>query len=171
MNRQEKQAAVERLHESFRGASHAILVDFRGLNVAQTTRLRLQVRDHSARYEVVKNRLALRAARETGLQGLADMFRGPTAVVSGSGDPVPLVRLLRDFSKDHPALVIKGGMVDGQVLVSDRLARVANLPGREELIAKLAGALVAPLSRFCMALKSPLRDLVVVLKEISKKRA
>jgi large subunit ribosomal protein L10 len=162
---------VEKLNKAFNAATHAILVDFRGLNVEQTTRLRRQVGAESGRYEVVKNRLALLATADTPFQELADLFRGPTAVVSGSGDPVPVVRLLKNFTKDNPQLVLKGGLVEGQVLGEERLEQVANLPGREQLIARFAGSLVAPVARFGAALQSPLRDFMLVVKEIAKTRS
>ena len=171
MNREEKGTTVERLHGGFQEVTHAILVDFRGLTVAETNDLRRKVRAGSGRYEVVKNRLAMRASAETILAGLVDRFRGPTAILTGSGDPVPLVRLVRDFSRDHPSLEVKAGWIEGQALDGAGMTRIANLPGRDQLIARFAGALTAPLSRFCRALQSPLCDFVLVLKEISRQKS
>ncbi|MEE9226585.1 MAG: 50S ribosomal protein L10 [Acidobacteriota bacterium] len=171
MNRQENQTQVKELQELFQGVSHAILLDFRGLKVAETTELRRKVKEEQGFYRVVKNRLAIRASEGIFPKEVTDLLKGPTAVISGSGDFIAVSRILRDFSKAHPAMTLKVAWVDGQTLSAEGIVQMANLPGRDELISRFLGVLGAPLSRFCLVLQSPLRGLVTVLKEIGKQKA
>lgn len=171
MNREEKRTLAVRLQESLQGASYAVLVDFSGLKVPQSTELRSKVRAEKARFEVVKNRIVLHASGNDIIKNLSELFRGPTAILSGSGDPVGLVRILRDFSKENPALNFKGGWVDGQLLSPEGLVQLAGLPSRQELISRFAGSLVGPIGRLCMAIQSPLRNFILDLKEIARKKS
>lgn len=160
-----------RLQESLQAASYAVLIDFRGLNVPQTSQLRSKIRAEKGRYEVVKNRIALHASENNIIKNLSELFRGQTAILSGSGDPVGLVRVLKDFAKENPALKFKGGWVDGQLLSPEGLVQLANLPSRQELISRFAGTLVGPVGRLCMAMQSPLRNFILVLKEVARKKS
>src|SRR3974377_2012273 len=117
MNRTEKQALIANLHAEFGGSPHAILVDFRGLSVPAVTDFRRKVRQSGSRYRVVKNTLALRALKNTPLESLSGKFDGTTGGAYTGTEPVALAKVLMDFQKDNPALVVKGGVVSGSQML------------------------------------------------------
>src|SRR6201991_2947927 len=139
MARPDKAAAVAELADQFRSSNAAVLTEYRGLTVAQLKTLRRSLGE-DAQYAVVKNTLTKIAANEAGISTLDDLFNGPTAVAFISGDPVTSAKGLRDFAKDNPNLVIKGGVLDGKALSADEIKKLADLESREVLLAKLAGA-------------------------------
>jgi large subunit ribosomal protein L10 len=139
MARPDKAAAVAELTEQFRSSNAAVLTEYRGLTVAQLKTLRRSLGEN-AQYAVVKNTLTKIAANEAGISTLDDLFNGPTAVAFVTGDPVESAKGLRDFAKDNPNLVIKGGVLDGKALSADEIKKLADLESREVLLAKLAGA-------------------------------
>lgn len=140
MARPDKAAAVAEITEQFRASSAAVLTEYRGLTVKQVKTLRRSLGDN-AQYAVVKNTLTKIAANEAGITELDDLFAGPTAVAFVTGDPVESAKALRDFAKENPALIIKGGVLDGKALTADEIKKLADLESREVLLAKLAGAL------------------------------
>jgi large subunit ribosomal protein L10 len=143
----EKVAAVAELTERFRGSSGAVLTEYRGLTVAQLAELRRSLGDQVT-FSVVKNTLTKIAISEAGLEAeLASLLTGPSAIAFVEGDVVEAAKGLRDFSKDNPALVIKGGVLDGKAITPDEITRIADLEPREVLLAKLAGAMTASMSR------------------------
>ncbi|GAA3755404.1 50S ribosomal protein L10 [Streptomyces tremellae] len=142
MARPDKAAAVAELTEQFRSSNAAVLTEYRGLTVAQLKELRRSL-GGNAQYAVVKNTLTKIAANEAGINQLDDLFAGPTAVAFVTGDPVESAKGLRDFSKDNPNLVIKGGVLDGKAMSADEIKKLADLESREVLLAKLAGAMKA----------------------------
>ncbi|SER54870.1 LSU ribosomal protein L10P [Streptomyces sp. yr375] len=139
MARPDKAAAVAELTDAFRSSNAAVLTEYRGLTVAQLKTLRRSLGE-DAQYAVVKNTLTKIAANEAGITTLDDLFNGPTAVAFITGDPVTSAKGLRDFAKDNPNLVIKGGVLDGKVLSADDIKKLADLESREVLLSKLAGA-------------------------------
>ena len=153
--RPEKAAAVAELAESFRAASAAVLTEYRGLTVAQVTALRVALGADTT-YAVVKNTLTKLAAAEAGLEGLADLLSGPTAVAFVRGDPVAAAKGLRDYARTNPALVVKGGVLEGKALSADEVRGLADLESREVLLARLAGALLASLSQAVYLFNEPL---------------
>ena len=169
-SRAEKADMVERYSGGIASASHAFLVDFKGLTVAQATDLRTRIRDQGGSYEVVKNRLALRAVEGTGLEGLSDHFRGPTAVAYIEDDPVALAKALTEFQKDVPAIEFKGGVVDGQAIDASQVEAISKMPGREELIAKLLFLLSSPVTGLARGLAAITRQLVVVLDQVGQSK-
>jgi large subunit ribosomal protein L10 len=146
MARAEKVAAVAELTERFQTSAGAVLTEYRGLTVAQLGDLRQSLGDH-ATFSVVKNTLTKIAAADAGVAGeLTDMLSGPSAIAFVSGDVVEAAKGLRDFSRTHPFLVIKGGVLDGKMLTPDEIVKLADLESREVLLAKLAGALKASMA-------------------------
>jgi large subunit ribosomal protein L10 len=139
MARPDKAAAVAELTDQFRNSSAAVLTEYRGLTVAQLKQLRRSLGEN-AQYAVVKNTLTKIAANEAGITTLDDLFNGPTAVAFVTGDPVESAKGLRDFAKDNPNLIIKGGVLDGRALSADEIKKLADLESREVLLSKLAGA-------------------------------
>ena len=146
MARPDKAAAVAELTDQFRSSNAAVLTEYRGLTVAQLKTLRRSLGEN-ATYAVVKNTLTKIAANEAGISTLDDLFAGPSAVAFVTGDPVEAAKGLRDFAKDNPALVIKGGVLDGKALSADEIKKLADLESREVLLAKLAGAMKAKQSQ------------------------
>jgi large subunit ribosomal protein L10 len=155
MARPDKAAAVAELVESFQDSAGAVLTEYRGLTVKQLQDLRRALGEN-AHYAVVKNTLTKIAADEAGVDGFDDLLTGPTAIAFINGDVVEAAKGLRDFAKAHPALVIKGGFLDGKPLEANEIARLADLESREVLLAKLAGGMLASLSQAVYLLNAPL---------------
>lgn len=155
MARNPKSTAVEEIAEEFRSSSAAVLTEYRGLTVAQLKELRRSL-GGNATYAVVKNTLTKIAAKDAGVDGLDDLLVGPSAIAFVKGDPVEAAKGLRDFSKVHPNLVIKGGYLDGNVLSAADVAKLADLESREVLLAKLAGAMNASLQNAVSLFAAPL---------------
>jgi len=147
MARADKVAAVAELTDRFRESDSVVLTEYRGLSVAQLRALRQSLGDN-ATFSVVKNTLTKIAVSEAGLQDQLDaLLSGPSAIAFVDGDVVEAAKGLRDFSRDNPALVIKGGVLDGKALTPDEITRLADLEPREVLLAKLAGAMTASMAR------------------------
>jgi large subunit ribosomal protein L10 len=155
MARADKQAAVAEIVESFNESAGAVLTEYRGLTVKELQDLRRSL-GANANYAVVKNTLAKLAAKEVGIDGFDDLLTGPTAIAFINGDVVEAAKGLRDFAKANPTLVIKGGILDGQPLDANEIAKLANLESREVLLGKLAGAMLASLSQAVYLLNAPL---------------
>ncbi|MDT0200748.1 50S ribosomal protein L10 [Nocardioides sp. AE5] len=155
MARPDKAAAVAEVVDSFNNAAGAVLTDYRGLTVSELQQLRRSLGEN-ANYAVVKNTLAKIAAREAGIEGFDDLLTGPTAIAFIEGDVVEAAKGLRDFAKANPALIIKGGVLDGAFLDAKEVAKLADLESREVLLGKLAGAMLASLSQAVYLLNAPL---------------
>ena len=153
--RPEKAKAVAELADQFRDASASVLTEYRGLSVAQMTQLRRAL-GGDTKYVVAKNNLTKRAANAAGISELDEQFVGPTAIAFVGGDPVEAAKQLRDFAKTNPALVIKGGVLDGRAASADDIRKLADLESREVLLAKLAGAMKANLSKAAAVVAAPL---------------
>ncbi|WP_310961132.1 50S ribosomal protein L10 [Nocardioides terrisoli] len=155
MARPDKAAAVAEIVEQFNDSAGAVLTEYRGLTVKQLQELRRTLGEN-ANYAVVKNTLTKIAAKEAGVDGVDDLLNGPTAIAFISGDLVEAAKGLRDFAKAHPALVIKGGYVDGAPIEASQIAKLADLESRDVLLGKLAGAMLASLSQAVYLLNAPL---------------
>jgi large subunit ribosomal protein L10 len=167
--REDKLTAVAELTDQFRGASATVLTEYRGLTVAELKQLRRQLGSGAA-YTVTKNTLAKRAATQAGIDGLDELFAGPTALAFVSGDPVEAAKSLRDFGRTHPALVIKGGVFEGRTISADEVRRLADLESREVLLAKLAGAMKANLSKAAALFQAPLAKTARLAAALQDKR-
>lgn len=155
MARPEKAAAVAEIVEEFNASAGAVLTEYRGLTVKELQELRRSLGEN-AHYAVVKNTLTKLAAHEVGINGLDDLLNGPTAIAFIKGDVVDAAKGLRDFAKAHPALIIKGGYLDGANLSAAEIAKLADLESREVLLGKMAGAMLASLSQAVYLLNAPL---------------
>ena len=155
MARADRQAAVEEIVESFNDSDGAVLTDYRGLTVKQLQDLRRSLGEN-ANYAVVKNTLAKIAANQVGISGFDDILTGPTAIAFINGDVVEAAKGLRDFAKANPALIIKGGVLDGNILDAKEVAKLADLESREVLLGKMAGAMLASLSQAVYLFNAPL---------------
>jgi large subunit ribosomal protein L10 len=147
MARAEKATAVAELTERFQSSSGAVLADYRGLTVAQLAELRRALGEH-ATFSVVKNTLTKIAATDAGVaEELGGLLTGPSAIAFVRGDMVEAAKGLRDFARANPALVIKGGVVDGKSMTPAEIGRLADLESRDVLLAMLAGAMKASMSQ------------------------
>jgi large subunit ribosomal protein L10 len=151
----EKADVVAELAEAFRASSAAVLTEYRGLTVKQLQELR-RAMGADTTYSVTKNTLTKLAAQAAGLTGLDNLLSGPTAVAFVKGDPVEAAKGLRDFGRANPALVVKGGVLDGKTLTTDEIRKLADLESREVLLAKLAGAMKASLTQAVYLFNAPL---------------
>ena len=172
MQKAEKAELIDELHQEFGRSPHAILVDFRGLSVPAVTEFRRKVRQSGSRYRVVKNRLALRALKDTPLEGLGPKFENTTGVAYTGSDPVALAKVLVDFAKDHPSLVVKAGLVAGdQLLDPAGVKALSTMPSLPELRSRLLGLLNAPATKLVRLLNAPSSKLVRVLTAKAEKPA
>ena len=170
MARPDKAAAVEELKEAFTSSNAAVLTEYRGITVKGLQDLRRALGE-DASYTVAKNTLTQIAAREAGLEGLEDQLTGPTAIAFIRGDVATVAKGLRDFAKDNPLLVIKGGVMDGRVLDAAEVKKLADLESREVLLAKLAGAMQANLSKAVYLIAAPLNQAARALGALERAAA
>ncbi len=168
--RADKATAVTELTDHFRTAGATVLTEYRGLTVAQLTKLRRSL-GRETTYTVAKNTLAKRAASDAGISGLDTLFTGPTALAFVSGDPVEAAKSLRDFAKANPALVIKGGVFfEGKAISAAEVNKLADLESREVLLAKLAGGMKANLSKAAALFQAPLSKAARAAAALQEKR-
>ncbi len=146
MARPDKESAVAELTEDFRSATATVLTEYRGLSVTSMKELR-RVLGSKTKYSVVKNTLTKIAAKNAGVDLSPDLLVGPSAVAFIKGDPIDAAKGLRDFAKENPFLVIKGGIYEGKSVTKEELMQLANLESREVLLAKLAGAMKGSLAK------------------------
>ena len=167
----EKEAKVEELKAIMAEAKGFYLADFTGIDVAGVTELRNKLRDADVQYQVIKNRLAIRAAEEVGIAGLKEYFTGPTALAYSKEDPIAPAKILHDFVDDGGKIQIKTGFMEGEVLAADRVEALAKLPSQEELLGKVVASVQSPLYGLSGVLNGLLRGLVGALSAIEKQRA
>ena len=165
----QKEASVAELTKNFEGSTAVLLTEYRGLTVAELKELRNSIRQ-DAEYAVVKNTLTKIAAQRAGVEGLDDELKGPSAIAFVHGDPVAVAKGLRAFAKAHPLLVIKGGYFDGAALTADEVNKLADLESREVLLAKLAGAMKASLTKAAYLFNAPLSKAVRTVDALREKQ-
>jgi large subunit ribosomal protein L10 len=164
--RPEKVAVVDEVRDKLSGADAAILTEYRGLKVGELADLRKSLRGAGGEYKVYKNTLVRFAARDLGLDELDDLLTGPTAIAFVRGDAAGVAKAIRDYSRTNPTLVIKGTVLGGKVLDAKSTAALADLPSRDVLLAQLAGAFQAPLTKFAGLLQALPRNFAYGLKAL-----
>lgn len=169
MAKQDKSHAIAELTDRFRESNAAVLTEYRGLTVAQLTQLRASISSH-ATYAVVKNTLTGIAAQRAGVSAFDGQLAGPSAIAFITGDPVETAKSMRDFAKANPALVIRGGYLDGKPLTAGEVGQLADLEPREVLLAKLAGAMKASLSNAAALFAAPLAQAARVIEALRQKQ-
>ncbi|MDY7103534.1 MAG: 50S ribosomal protein L10 [Actinomycetota bacterium] len=173
--RPDKVAVVAEVEERLRNADAVLLTEYRGLNVGHMAELRRSLSDAGCEYKIYKNTLVRFAARNVDLD-IDDLLTGPTAIAFVSeqadgtrGDAVTAAKALRDFGRDHPALIIKGGVMGSSVLSADDATKLADVAPREELLARLAGGLAAPMQQFAGLLEALPRNFAYALSALVDK--
>ncbi|BBX48129.1 50S ribosomal protein L10 [Mycobacterium cookii] len=170
MAQADKATAVADIAEQFKASTATVITEYRGLTVANLAELRRSLAG-SATYSVAKNTLIKRAASEAGIEGLDQLFVGPTAIAFVSGEAVDAAKAIKKFAKDHKALVIKGGYMDGRALTVAEVEQIADLESREVLLAKLAGAMKANLSKAAGLFNAPASQVARLAAALQEKKA
>jgi len=158
----QKAEEVKGIVEKIKKAKSVILVDYRGLTVAQDTAMRVEMRKENVEYKIIKNRIMLRAFNDAGFKGFDEILQNPTAVAFGYDDAVVPAKILADNSKKlaNKFLILKGGVAEGKILDEKEVTALAKIPSKPVLVAQLLGLLT-----------SPMRSLAVGLSEVAKKQA
>ena len=165
MLRQDKERIVSELAERLKGSQSLLVADYRGLSMPEIDELRTKLLETGARFSVVKNTLTCLAAEQAGATQLLELIDGPTAIafIDAEGDPAAAAKVLNDTARAHDVLVIRGGLLEGDMVSDVEVKRLATLPPTDVLRAQLASAVAAPLTTIVGVFTAPLRDLVNVL--------
>jgi large subunit ribosomal protein L10 len=170
LNRDEKTSKVSALNETFSRAKFAVVTDYRGLKVTELEKLRRQLKEHDAQFQVAKNTLLRLAVKGTEFEGLTEHFTGTTAVAVGFADPVGSAKALTGFAKEYEALVIRTAALEGSMLSAGDVAALSKLPGKQELQAKLLGTFAAVPTNLVRVLSGVPRNFVNVLQAIKDQK-
>src|SRR5690625_445444 len=146
-----KKQIVEEITEKLKESESTVLVDYRGLTVEEVTELRTQLRENNVEYKVDKNTLSRRAAEAAGLEELKETLVGPTAIAFSKDDVVTPAKVLHEFAKDHEALEIKGGVIEGEIATLDEIKELSTLPDYEGLLSMLLSVLQGPIRNLAYA--------------------
>ena len=170
MAKADKATAVADIAEQFTDSTATLITEYRGLTVANLAELRRSLAG-SATYAVAKNTLIKRAASQAGIEGLDELFAGPTAIAFVTGEPVDAAKAIKNFAKDNKALVIKGGYMDGHPLTVAEVERIADLESRDVLLAKLAGAMKGNLAKAAGLFSAPASQVARLAAALQEKKA
>ncbi|TMN22368.1 50S ribosomal protein L10 [Lentibacillus cibarius] len=151
---EQKKQVVQEIADKFRDSQSTLLVDYRGLDVAEVTELRKQLREANVDFKVYKNSMARRAADAVELSELNDTFVGPTAIAFSNDDVVAPAKILNNFAKEHEALEIKGGVIEGEIASIEQIQELAELPNYDGMVSMLLSVLQAPVRNFAYAAKA-----------------
>ena len=149
-----KAQQVTEVAEQFKNAASVVVVDYLGMTVEEATNLRAELRKAGVQFAVIKNTILTRAAKEAGLEGMDDIFKGPSAVAFSNDDVVAPAKILADFAKKVEALEIKAGVIEGKVSSKEEIEALAKLPNREGLLSMLLSVLQAPVRNTALAFKA-----------------
>ncbi|MEK4387827.1 50S ribosomal protein L10 [Solibacillus sp. FSL W7-1464] len=149
-----KKVQVQEIADKFSAAGSVVVVDYRGLTVAQVTELRKQLREAGVEFKVYKNTLTRRAAEAAGLEGINEFLTGPNAIAFSNEDVVAPAKIINEFAKKNEALEIKAGIIEGTVASVEDVKALAELPSREGLLSMLLSVLQAPVRNFALATKA-----------------
>jgi large subunit ribosomal protein L10 len=161
---------VLEIKEKFESSTVAVLADYRGLNVAEATKLRRRLREAGCEFKIAKNTLTSLAASRVGLEGLAPYLEGQVAIAFGA-DPVMPAKILSEFIREIKKMEIKAGVLEGRVIDAKEVKMLADLPSREVLLARILGGMQAPLYGFAGVLQGTIRSFVYTLEAVRKMRA
>jgi large subunit ribosomal protein L10 len=170
VTRKEKEAMVDNIARDLQEANLIVVTGFRGLNVSAINNLRRRLRAEQCRYKVSKNTLTRLACRRVGMEVLEEFLEGPTAIAYSNDDPVKAARALAEFMKENEALMVKGGVLSGQLLKPEDVKALGEIPPKEVLLAMLCRGLQAPISGLVNVLQGNLRNLAYVLDAICRQK-
>ncbi len=168
---QQKKAIVKELSEKLKSSCAGVLVSYQGINVEDDTKLRKDLRESGVKYTVTKNTFLKRAAQAAEIEGLDPVLEGSTAIAISENDYVVASKILCKFAEGHDFFKIKSGFIDGRVIDSAEVTKLAKLPPREVLIAQTLGALNSPIAGFATVLNGTVKGLVVALNAIAEKQS
>lgn len=151
---EQKKQLVEEITDKFRNSQTTVVVDYRGLDVSELTELRKTLREAGVEFKVYKNTMTRRAADAAELSELNETLVGPTALAFSNDDAVAPARILKEFGKEHEALEIKGGIIEGKIANLDQINELADLPNYEGMVSMLLSVLQAPIRNFAYAAKA-----------------
>lgn len=170
MAREDKVAVVKEIEERFSKIQGAVLTDYRGLDAADMTELRKQLREAGVEYKVLKNTLTILAAQELKMDDLIPLLTGPTAFAFGYDDPVAPAKIISEFAKKNKNLEIKGGILEGNVLDPEGVKSLADLPSREILLSMVVRGMQAPIAGMVNVLQGNIRNVVYALDAVRKQK-
>ena len=166
-----KTKVIDEIKEKIQSSQAVVLVDYRGLDVAQLTELRTKYREVGVEYKVYKNTMMKFAFKDLGYEEFNEFLKGPSAVAFGIEDPVAAAKVTAEFAKKNEKLEIKAGIVDGKIISIEEVKNLAELPSKEVLLAQVLGGLNAPIQGFTNVLQGTIRSLAIVLNAISEKES
>ena len=165
---EQKKQEVEDIKKNFNEAKSVIILDYIGLNVKELTILRAQLRKENVTLKVYKNTLVKRAASEVGVSGVDEYLAGTNMWAFSMQDPVAAARITREFSRTHPRLIMKGGVIDNKAFDAEGARALADLPSKDVLLAQLAGTMQAPITGLVTVLQGPIRKMGYALESLRK---
>ncbi|MDQ5984022.1 MAG: 50S ribosomal protein L10 [Eubacteriales bacterium SKADARSKE-1] len=168
---EQKKVLVSDLSEKLKGSCAGVFVDYKGISVADDTKLRKELREAGVEYSVIKNTMLLRASEQAGLEGLDSILKGTTAVAISKDDYVSAAKILAKFSKDNKFFKTKAGFVDGRVIGALDVEELAKLPSKEVLLAQVLGTMNAPIAGLATVLNGTIRGLAIALSAIAEKQS
>jgi large subunit ribosomal protein L10 len=169
LTKEQKREQSDVLRENLTGVTTLFLLDNRGLKVNEVNILRSEVRKTEGTYKVVKNSVVKMAVEGTDMEAISPFLSGPKVLAYTAGDGVALAKVLKGFVKQHPELTFEHAFLEGQILGATEAEKVADLPSREELVAKLLMLLQSPIRRLVVALNTPLQQFASVLNQVAEK--
>jgi len=164
LNRKEKEQTISELQKQIEQCKGAVLTNFRGLKVEQMNQIRQRLREEKITFHVVKNTLMKLASKGTDLEKINRYFDGPTAMAISYGNPITLIKIILDFVKTQPALEIKIGLIEGEVVVPGEMKGLASLPSREVLFAQILGGIQMPAAQICGTIHGLFQQVLGVLE-------
>ncbi len=170
LTREEKEKMKDAIAEALKQAELVVVTDYRGLNVEAINNLRGRLRKEQCQFRVTKNTMNKWACREAGFEQLEEFFEGPTALAYADEDPVAAAKVFNEFTKENEALVIKGGVLSGQLVSSERIKELGEIPSREILLAKVVGGFQAPIQGLAGVLQGTLGQLVYAVDAVRKQK-
>lgn len=162
----QKEKDMELLQRDFEESPNALLLSFQGIKVADDERLRRELRQANLTYRVVKNTLAIRAAKGTPMEQVTDQFTGATAVALSKDDPVTMAKVLSKWAKESPAIAVKAGLVEGRIIDVRDVDALANMPSKEEIVSKIMFLINSGAQRLAVATAGVARNLTVVIDQV-----
>jgi len=168
VNKEQKAAVVDRVADQIKESDAILAVDYRGISVKQAMELRAQLSEAGARFQIVKNRLTVRAADKAGAESLKELLEGPTAFAFVHGDAAPAAKAIATFRRQNGLLEFKGGTMEGETLSVEQIESIARLPARDVLHGQFVGVLASPLTTLVRGLASLISGLAIQLRQIEE---